>query len=197
MRVLVIDNYDSFTWNLIHLLRSLGAETVVARNDAIDLEQVAACEPDRVVVSPGPGGPSQAGVSADVVRWAAGRLPVLGVCLGHQVIAGAYGGRITRTEPVVHGRTSRIGHTGDGIFEGLPQGFDAMRYHSLGIRRGDVAPELTVSAWLLDDPDQVMGVRHREHDVEGVQFHPESFMTPEGRRLVRTWLAGRPVLGTC
>jgi anthranilate synthase/aminodeoxychorismate synthase-like glutamine amidotransferase len=186
-RVLVIDNYDSFVYNLVQELGELGAEPIVHRNDAIDVEGIRAAEPDAVLISPGPGRPEDAGISMTVVEQLAGELPILGVCLGHQAIGQVYGGKIVGAPTLMHGKTSSIHHDGNGVFAGLPDPFVATRYHSLVVDPATVPDELKVTATTSDGV--VMGVRHRELDVEGVQFHPESFLTPSGPSLLSNFLA--------
>ncbi len=190
-RVLVIDNYDSFVYNLVQYLGQLGAEPLVYRNDAIDVPAARALRPDGVLISPGPGQPDAAGVSPALVSAFAGVSPVLGVCLGHQCIGEAFGGRIVRAG-VMHGKTSSIAHDGLGVFTGLPDPLEATRYHSLVVDPGCIPPVLEVSAWSADGT--VMGLRHRTYQVEGVQFHPESILTEGGHRLLANWLAacGQP-----
>jgi len=192
-RVLVIDNYDSFVYNLVQYLGELGAEPIVHRNDELPVSELEALEPDAVLISPGPGAPDDAGVSNAVVTTFAGRVPVLGVCLGHQCIGQVYGGEIVRAPQVMHGKTSLIRHTDAGVFAGLPQPLEATRYHSLVVDRGSVPDCLEVTA--ETDDGVVMGLRHRELAVEGVQFHPESILTTGGHDLLRTFLAqaGAPV----
>lgn len=187
--LLVLDNYDSFTYNLVQYLGELGAEPVVRRNDAIAVEEVAELAPGAIVISPGPCTPAQAGISVPLIQRCGAEIPILGVCLGHQAIAEAYGGRVVRARRVMHGKTSRIAHTGVDLFEGLPSPIEVMRYHSLVADRASLPRELEVIAVAQDDPDEIHGVRHRTHPVWGVQFHPESVMTPEGRRIVATFLA--------
>ncbi len=187
MRILVIDNYDSFTYNLVQYLGELGAEVIVRRNDEVSVGEVPALNPDRIVVSPGPCTPNEAGVSLEVVEKAPEVAPVLGVCLGHQAIGQAFGGRVVRGEPV-HGKTARILHDGEGVYRGLPQGFTATRYHSLVVEPGSVPECLVVTSWTEDGV--IMGVRHRELPVEGVQFHPESVLTEGGRDLLQNFLSG-------
>ena len=187
-RVLVIDNYDSFTYNLVQYLGELGAEPIVHRNDALALDELVALEPDGVLVSPGPGDPDSAGVSNEVIRAFAGRRPVLGVCLGHQCIGQVFGGRVVRAEQVMHGKTSLIRHDGAGVFAGLPNPFEATRYHSLVVDRASMPAVLEVSA--ETDDGVIMGVRHRELAVEGVQFHPESVLTAVGHDLLANFLSG-------
>ena len=192
-RVLVIDNYDSFVYNLVQYLGELGAEPLVHRHDELSLDQIVELDPDAVLVSPGPGRPEDAGLSNDVIRHFTGRRPVLGVCLGHQCIGQVFGGDVVRAPEIMHGKTSLIRHDGQGVFAGLPEPFEATRYHSLVVERSSVPPELEITAWT--DDGIVMGLRHREHAVEGVQFHPESILTTGGHDLLRTFLArtGTPV----
>ncbi len=185
--ILVIDNYDSFTYNLVQYLGELGADPVVRRNDAVTVEDIARMRPAKIVVSPGPCTPSEAGVSVDVIRRFSGEIPILGVCLGHQAVGQAFGGRIVRAPSLVHGKISAIRHDGRTIFRGLADPFDATRYHSLVIEPDSLPDCLEVSAWTEDGV--IMGVRHREHPTEGVQFHPESILTPEGMRLLGNFLA--------
>jgi anthranilate synthase component 2 len=184
VRVLMIDNYDSFTYNLVHLLEELGAEVVVRRSDDVDATEAAALEPDRVVVSPGPGRPAGAGNSLEIIRTLGPTTPILGVCLGHQAIVEAYGGEIARARALLHGKASLIRHDGRGVFTGLPEPISAGRYHSLAAV--SVPDALEETAWT--DDGEVMGVRHRLHPVEGVQFHPESVLTPAGPELVANFL---------
>ena len=185
-RVLVIDNYDSFVYNLVQELGELGAEPVVHRNDAIDVEAIRAAEPDAVLISPGPGRPEDAGISMSVIEQLAGEIPILGVCLGHQAIGEVYGGKIVGAPTLMHGKTSSIHHDGNGVFAGLPDPFVATRYHSLVVDPATVPEELEVTATTGDGV--VMGLRHRELEVEGVQFHPESFLTPSGPSLLSNFL---------
>jgi anthranilate synthase component II len=188
-RVLVIDNYDSFTYNLVQELAELGAEPTVVRNDAWTLEQVRDFAPDGIVISPGPGSPENArdiGISNDVIRELGTRIPLLGVCLGHQCIGYVFGARITRAPELLHGKTSQIYHRGEGILDGLPIPFEATRYHSLIVERASLPHDLKVTAETHDEI--VMAVRHREYPIEGVQFHPESVLTSEGMRLLRNFL---------
>jgi anthranilate synthase component 2 len=185
-RVLVIDNYDSFTYNLVQELGALGAEPEVFRNDALTVEQALARGADGLVISPGPCAPDSAGISVPLIRAAAGRLPVLGVCLGHQAIGAAFGGKVVRNSRVVHGKATPVRHRKAGVFKRLPSPFLAGRYHSLVIDRESMPAVLAITAWT--DEGEVMGVRHRRLDVEGVQFHPESVLTPEGRLLLLEWL---------
>jgi anthranilate synthase/aminodeoxychorismate synthase-like glutamine amidotransferase len=185
-RVLVIDNYDSFTFNLVQYLGELGATVEVFKNDGIDVAGIQARGPSGVLLSPGPCTPNEAGVCLDVLRSLASVLPILGVCLGHQAIGQAFGGRVVRAERLMHGKTSPILHDGLGVFDGLPSPFEATRYHSLLVERASLPACLEVSAWTAED--EIMGLRHRELPVEGVQFHPESVLTIEGKRLVRNWV---------
>ena len=180
--LLMIDNYDSFTYNLVQYLAELGEAVVVHRNDEITLEQIAALKPDRIVVSPGPCTPNEAGVSVPVIRQFAGRIPILGVCLGHQSIGQAFGGKIIHAQQLMHGKTSQIHHHGDGVFKGLPNPYRATRYHSLVIERASLPDCLAVTAWT--DDGEIMGVRHKTLSVEGVQFHPESILTEHGHALL-------------
>ena len=190
-RVLVIDNYDSFVYNLVQYLGELGAEPLVHRSDALTLEQIVELDTDAVLISPGPGRPEDAGVSNAVVEHFAGRRPVLGVCLGHQCIGQVYGGRVVRAPEVMHGKTSLVHHDGVGVFAGLPSPFEATRYHSLVVDRDTLPEVLEVTAW--SDDGVVMGLRHRELGVEGVQFHPESVLTARGHDLLRNFLAATGV----
>jgi anthranilate synthase/aminodeoxychorismate synthase-like glutamine amidotransferase len=184
--VLVVDNYDSFTYNLVQYLGELGARVEVYKNDVIDVAQVRSKAPSGVLISPGPCTPNEAGVSLDLLRSLGGVLPIFGVCLGHQAIGQAYGGHVVRASRLMHGKTSPILHDGRGLFAGLPSPFDATRYHSLLVERESVPSCLEITAWTAEG--EIMGLRHREHDVEGVQFHPESVLTIEGKRLVANWL---------
>ncbi len=185
-RLLLIDNYDSFTYNLVQAFLVLGADVIVRRNDAIAVEDARALGPTHLCVSPGPGTPAEAGVSEDMIRAFAGRIPVLGVCLGHQALIEVYGGSIVRAERLMHGKASPVLHHGTGLYAGLPNPFAAGRYHSLIARRDEVPDVLEVTA--LTGEGEVMGVRHRELALEGVQFHPESILTPEGPRLLEAFL---------
>lgn len=185
--VLVIDNYDSFTFNLVQYLGELGAEVEVRRNDQVTPEQIAALNPDRIVISPGPCTPNEAGVSLDVVREFAGKVPILGVCLGHQSIGQAFGGKVIRAPYLMHGKTSKIHHDGMTIFAGIEQDFTATRYHSLIVERESLPAELEISAETADGI--IMGLRHSEKKVEGVQFHPESILTDVGKKLLSNFLA--------
>lgn len=187
MNVLVLDNYDSFTFNLVQALGSLGAHVDVFRNDVIAVDAIAAREPDAVVISPGPGHPADAGISIELVRWCSrSRTALLGVCLGHQAIAMAFGATIVRGPDVMHGKTSLVHHDGGGVYRGLPSPFEAMRYHSLVVNASTVPDELAVVS--RTDDGTVMGLRHRDLPIEGVQFHPESILTSEGRSLFANFL---------
>jgi anthranilate synthase/aminodeoxychorismate synthase-like glutamine amidotransferase len=188
--VFVLDNYDSFTYNLVQYLGELGAEVVVRRNDQVTVAEVEALGPDRIVVSPGPCTPREAGISIELIRLFAGKAPVLGVCLGHQAIGEAFGGKVVRAPHLMHGKTSQIQHDGRTIFAGLPSPMTATRYHSLIVREEDLPKDLEVSAWATekDGSRTIMGLRHRRFPVEGVQFHPESVLTEEGKKLVRNFL---------
>ena len=188
--ILVVDNYDSFTYNLVQYLGELGAELVVRRNDQTTIEEVEKLRPERLCISPGPGTPDDAGISNDLIRHFGPRIPVLGVCLGHQCIGQVYGGQIVRADRLMHGKTSPILHEGDGIFAGLPIPFEATRYHSLIVRRETLPEELEVVAETSER--EIMGLRHRKHPVHGVQFHPESIMTGEGKKLLANFLALQP-----
>jgi anthranilate synthase/aminodeoxychorismate synthase-like glutamine amidotransferase len=192
-RVLVIDNYDSFVYNLVQYLGELGAEPLVHRNDELAMAEIIALDPDAVLVSPGPGTPDDAGVSNDVIRHFAGRVPVLGVCLGHQCIGQVYGGDVVRAPEVMHGKTSLIRHRGVGVFAGLPDPLEATRYHSLVVDRASVPDVLEITA--ETDDGIVMGLRHRELGVEGVQFHPESILTVGGHDLLRNFLSAALPVG--
>jgi anthranilate synthase component II len=185
MRVLVIDNYDSFTYNLVQYLGELGAEVLVRRNDEVTPEEALELHPDRIVVSPGPCTPTEAGVSVELIEKTSGEVPILGVCLGHQAIGQAFGARIVRGEPV-HGKTARVLHDGEGVYRGLDQGFEATRYHSLVIEPESLPESLVVTSRTEDGT--IMGVRHRERAVEGVQFHPESVLTRSGHELLKNFL---------
>ena len=186
-RLLLIDNYDSFTYNLVQAFLVLGADVRVHRNDRISLDEAAAIEPTHLCISPGPGTPGDAGVSESMIGRFAGRIPVLGVCLGHQAIVEVFGGAVVRAPRLMHGKASSVSHDGRGLFEGMPQAFEAGRYHSLIAERGRLPAELEVTAWT--EEGEIMGVRHRGLAVEGVQFHPESVLTPEGPRLLAAFLA--------
>jgi len=193
--ILMIDNYDSFTYNLVQYLGELGAEVRVERNDALTLADIEALAPAKIVISPGPCTPNEAGISVPLIQACAGRIPLLGVCLGHQSIGQAFGGRIVRARQVMHGKTSLIHHAGTGVFRGLPSPFEATRYHSLIIERASLPPCLEITAWTATESgalDEIMGVRYREFDVEGVQFHPESILTRHGHDLLRNFVERAP-----
>ena len=190
--LLMIDNYDSFTYNVVQYLGELGAEVVVYRNDEITLEQIGELGPERIVISPGPCTPDEAGISIDVVRQFGPTTPLLGICLGHQSIGQAFGGEVVRAREVMHGKTSMIHHGGDGVLSRLPVPFEATRYHSLIVARNSLPDCLEVTAWTEQSGefDEIMGVRHREYPIEGVQFHPESLFTKTGHDLLRNFLEG-------
>jgi anthranilate synthase/aminodeoxychorismate synthase-like glutamine amidotransferase len=192
-KILMIDNYDSFTYNLVQYLGELGADVVVRRNDEITLDDIAALAPDGIVVSPGPCTPKEAGVSVAAIERFQGRVPILGVCLGHQAIGAALGGAIVRAPRIMHGKTSPIRHDGRGVFRGLSNPFDATRYHSLVIDPATVPGDLEVSAWTAEG--EIMGVRHKRLPLEGVQFHPESILTLEGKQLLKNFLDDLPLAG--
>ena len=189
--LLMIDNYDSFTYNVVQYLGELGADVEVVRNDQIDVAGVEALAPGKIVISPGPCTPNEAGISMAVIEAFAGKLPILGICLGHQSIGQVFGGRIIRARQVMHGKTSQVHHRGEGVFEGLSNPFEATRYHSLVIEKESVPDCLEITAWTETedgDLDEIMGVRHRELQIEGVQFHPESILTAHGHDLLRNFL---------
>ncbi|MFN7183604.1 MAG: anthranilate synthase component II [Thermomonas haemolytica] len=189
--LLMIDNYDSFTYNLVQYLQELGAEVRVERNDALTVDAIEALAPERIVISPGPCTPNEAGVSLQVIAQLGARIPILGVCLGHQGIGQAYGGRVVRAGRIMHGKTSPIRHRGEGVFAGLPDAFEATRYHSLVVDASSLPEWLQVTAWTENadgSVEEIMGLRHREHPVEGVQFHPESILTQHGHALLRNFL---------
>lgn len=186
MRLLMVDNYDSFTFNIVQYFGELGAEVEVFRNDEITLEGIAARKPDRLVISPGPCSPAEAGISVAAIQHFAGKLPILGVCLGHQSIGAAFGGKIIRAQELMHGKTSVITTTQEGVFAGLPEKFTVNRYHSLAIERASCPSCLKVTAWTHDG--EIMGVRHTELDIQGVQFHPESILTEHGHAMLKNFL---------
>ena len=188
MKLLMIDNYDSFTYNLVQYFGELGAQVQVVRNDEINLAELAQLDFDRLVISPGPCSPAEAGISVEAIRHFAGKRPILGVCLGHQSIGAAFGGRIVRAQQLMHGKTSLISTTREGVFAGLPEQFTVNRYHSLAIERSSCPAELVVTAWSEDG--EIMGVRHRELPIEGVQFHPESILTEHGHAILGNFLKG-------
>ena len=189
--VFVLDNYDSFTYNLVQYLGELGAEVVVRRNDQITIGELEALHPERIVISPGPCTPNEAGISMDIFRHFTGKLPILGVCLGHQALGAAFGGKIVRALHLMHGKTSEVTHDGKTVFKNLKSPFTATRYHSLIVEENSVPAELEVSAWTAesDGTKTIMGLRHKKFPVEGVQFHPESVLTGEGKKLVANFLA--------
>ena len=189
--LLMIDNYDSFTFNLVQYLQALGAEVEVVRNDALDVAAIAKLAPERIVISPGPCTPDQAGVSMDVIRALGPTVPILGVCLGHQALGQVYGGKVVRAGRIMHGKTSAIRHRGEGVFAGLPDGYEATRYHSLVVEQSSLPDCLEVTAWTENadgSVEEIMGLCHREHPVEGVQFHPESILTEHGHALLKNFL---------
>nr|WP_244755523.1 aminodeoxychorismate/anthranilate synthase component II [Pseudoxanthomonas helianthi] len=189
--LLMIDNYDSFTYNLVQYLQALGAEVRVERNDALSVDEIEKLAPERIVVSPGPCTPNEAGVSLQVIERLGRNTPILGVCLGHQSIGQAYGGKVIRAGRIMHGKTSHIRHEGHGVFAGLPDGYEATRYHSLVVEKSSLPAELEVTAWTENDDgsfEEIMGLRHREFPVEGVQFHPESILTEHGHALLKNFL---------
>ena len=188
--VFVLDNYDSFTYNLVQYIGELGAEVEVRRNDQVSVAEVAAMKPERIVVSPGPCTPQEAGISIKLIKYFAGKVPVLGVCLGHQAIGDAFGGKVVRAPHLMHGKTSEVQHDGKTIFQGLQSPMTATRYHSLIVREKDLPEDLEVSAWATekDGSRTIMAVRHKKFAVEGVQFHPESVLTSEGKKLVKNFL---------
>ena len=190
--LLMIDNYDSFTYNVVQYLGELGAEVEVHRNDEITLDEIERLAPERIVISPGPCTPNEAGISMEVVRRFGAQIPLLGICLGHQSIGQVFGGKVVRAREVMHGKTSMIHHTDRGVFAGLPNPFDATRYHSLIVERDSLPDCLEITAWTEKDgkPDEIMGFRHREYPIEGVQFHPESIFTHAGHDLLRNFLSG-------
>ena len=190
--LLMIDNYDSFTWNLVQYLQALGAEVRVERNDALTVDAIVKLAPERIVISPGPCTPNEAGVSLELIERLGATTPILGVCLGHQSIGQAYGGNVVRAGRIMHGKTSHIRHEGKGVFADLPDGYEATRYHSLVVERGSLPDALEVTAWTEHEDgsfEEIMGLRHREHPVEGVQFHPESILTEHGHALLKNFLA--------
>jgi len=194
--LLMIDNYDSFTYNVVQYLGELGAEVRVVRNDEVEVAEIAAMAPDKIVISPGPCTPNEAGISMAVIREFAGRVPLLGICLGHQSIGQVFGGRVVRARKVMHGKTSAIHHRGAGVFAGLSQPFEATRYHSLVVERDSLPDCLEITAWTQTEAgemDEIMGLRHREFPVEGVQFHPESILTAHGHDLLRNFLEQQEV----
>lgn len=187
--LLMIDNYDSFTYNIVQYFGELGEEVRTYRNDEITIEEIRALRPDRICISPGPKTPLEAGISVEVLRSFAGQIPILGVCLGHQAIADAFGGKVIRAKKVMHGKTSLIAHTGVGVFADLPSPFTVIRYHSLAIERDSLPDCLEVTAWT--DDGEIMAVRHKKFDVQGVQFHPESILSEHGHALLKNFLLGK------
>jgi para-aminobenzoate synthetase component II len=187
--ILMIDNYDSFTYNLVQYLGELGADLKVFRNNRVSIEEIEEMNPEKIVLSPGPCTPTEAGVSLDVIRTFSGRIPILGVCLGHQAIGQAFGGNVVRAPRLLHGKTSAIHHDSRTLFEGIPSPFTATRYHSLIVERDSLPDCLEVSAWTEDGDNLIMGLRHRTHPTEGVQFHPESILTSEGKKLIANFLS--------
>jgi len=185
--IVIIDNYDSFTYNIVQTIGGLGVDVKVFRNDAVDVSYIEGLKPDRLLISPGPCTPAKAGVSIEAIRYFAGRIPVLGVCLGHQSIGDAFGGETVRAARLMHGKTSMITHDGRGVFVGLPNPFEAMRYHSLVVNEATLPNCLTITA--KSEQGELMGLRHNELPIEGVQFHPESIMTPDGVQLLKNFLA--------
>ena len=193
--LVMIDNYDSFTWNLVQYLGELGCETRVFRNDELTVAELEALEPDLLMISPGPCTPNEAGISVEAIQKLAGRVPILGVCLGHQALGQAYGGDVVHASEIMHGKTSMIHHRGQGVFAGLPNPFEATRYHSLVVARDTLPDCLEITAWTETadgDFDEIMGLRHRELPIEGVQFHPESILTTNGHDLLRNFLQNAP-----
>ncbi len=187
--VLVIDNYDSFTYNLVQYVGELGAEVAVYRNDKITIDEIGSLSPDAIIISPGPGRPDDAGISKDVIREFAGKVPILGVCLGHQCIAEVFGAQVVRSDLIMHGKVSDIYHDGKGVFAGLPCPFVATRYHSLVVAPDTLKEPMELTAWT--DANEVMGLRHTEMPVYGVQFHPESILTVEGKKLIKNFIRGK------
>lgn len=190
--LLMIDNYDSFTYNLVQYFAELGEEVKVIRNDELDVAGIGALKPDRIVISPGPCTPNEAGVSLAVLTEFAGKLPILGVCLGHQSLGQAFGGKVIRAGRIMHGKTSAIRHAGQGVFAGIPDGFEATRYHSLVVERDSLPACLEVTAWTENADgsiEEIMGLRHREYAIQGVQFHPESILTQHGHAMLKNFLA--------
>jgi anthranilate synthase/aminodeoxychorismate synthase-like glutamine amidotransferase len=188
MLVAVIDNYDSFTFNLVHYILHTGVDVEVFRNDKISIDELKTLNPGAIVISPGPGRPEDAGISLEVVKNFSGKIPILGVCLGHQVIAQSFGGSIIHAKKIMHGKTSMVTSNGENIFSGMKKPFSVMRYHSLAVSEQDLPQCLTITATTEDG--QIMGIRHKEHPTQGVQFHPESFMTTVGKRLIRNFIKG-------
>lgn len=193
IRVLMIDNYDSFTWNIVQYLQELGADVIVKRNDEVSLDDIAAIGADKLVISPGPCTPNEAGISMAAIEHFAGKLPILGVCLGHQSMGQVFGGKVIRARQVMHGKTSPIHHNGKGVFSNLPSPFTATRYHSLVVEKESLPDCFEITAWTVHDDgsmDEIMGLRHKTLDVEGVQFHPESILTEHGHAMLKNFLDG-------
>ena len=191
--ILMIDNYDSFTFNLVQYLQELGADVRVERNDALTADEIERLAPEKIVISPGPRTPNEAGVSPELIERLGPRIPILGVCLGHQSIGQVYGGKVVRAGRIMHGKTSQIRHEGKGVFAGLPDAYEATRYHSLVVERDSLPDALEITAWTENEDgsfEEIMGLRHREYPVEGVQFHPESILTQHGHALLKNFLAG-------
>lgn len=191
--ILMIDNYDSFTFNLVQYLQELGADVRVERNDALTVDEIERLAPEKIVISPGPRTPNEAGVSPELIERLGPRIPILGVCLGHQSIGQVYGGKVVRAGRIMHGKTSQIRHEGKGVFAGLPDAYEATRYHSLVVERDSLPDALEITAWTENEDgsfEEIMGLRHREYPVEGVQFHPESILTQHGHALLKNFLAG-------
>lgn len=191
--ILMIDNYDSFTFNLVQYLQELGADVRVERNDALTVEEIERLAPEKIVISPGPRTPIEAGVSLELIERLGPRFPILGVCLGHQAIGQVYGGKVIRAGRIMHGKTSHIRHENNGVFAGLPDAYEATRYHSLVVERSSLPDALEITAWTENEDgsfEEIMGLRHREYPVEGVQFHPESILTQHGHALLKNFLAG-------
>lgn len=184
--ILLIDNYDSFTYNLVQMIEPMGEEVKVFRNDEIDVPSIAGYKPSKIVISPGPCTPAKAGISIETIRHYGTNLPILGVCLGHQSIVEAYGGKVTGADRIMHGKTSMISHDGKGIFKGLPNPFEAVRYHSLIVKKNNLPNCFDISAW--SEEGEIMGIRHKKHPVSGVQFHPESILTEAGSMLLKNFL---------
>jgi len=189
--ILMLDNYDSFTWNLVQYLGELGQDVRVVRNDAMSVEEIRALAPERIVISPGPGTPDDAGIALELIGSLGGHVPILGVCLGHQSIGQAFGGKVVPARMIMHGKTSQIHHTGKGVFSGLPNPFEATRYHSLVVEKSSLPDQLEITAWTQTDAgeiEEIMGFRHKSLPIEGVQFHPESILTRHGHDLLRNFI---------
>jgi len=188
--IFVLDNYDSFTYNLVQYLGEMGCKIIVRRNDEVKVSDVEALQPEKILISPGPCTPREAGISVELIRHFAGKVPIMGVCLGHQAIGEAFGGKVVRAKKLMHGKTSAIEHDGGSVFRGLPTPLTATRYHSLVVSPKNLPPELEISAYAIDDGNErvIMGLRHRKYPVEGVQFHPESVLTEHGKQMLRNFL---------